>query len=135
MSPKHAAVAAKTLTWYRGMELADHQTITQATGVQIFLADPLSPSQSRTNENTNGLICQYLPKKTNLAKYSQADLDQIAHELNTRPCKCLDYRTPNEVEQPGIALTIWIQGAYVEKRQAEHKTDREIRHILKRYLA
>src|SRR5699024_2982721 len=101
-----AAVAAKTLTWDRGLELADHQTITNTIGMEIFFADPLSPWQRSTNENTNRLIRQYLPKKTNLIAYSQADLDQIAYELNTRPRKCLGYRTPNEVEAHGVALTI-----------------------------
>ena len=104
--PQQQEVNIKTLTWDRGMELADHQTITKATGVEIFFADLLSPWQRGTNENTNGLIRQYLPKKTNLAKYSQTELDQIAHDLNTRPRKCLGYRTPIEIEQHGVALTI-----------------------------
>jgi len=95
----------KTLTWDRGMELADHQAITRTTGVEIFFADPHSPWQRGTNENTNGLIRQYLPKKTNLNRYSQADLDQIAYGLNTRPRKTLGYRTPLEAEKHGVALT------------------------------
>lgn len=103
---QQSSVEVKTLTWDRGMELADHQTITQTTGVEVFFADPLSPWQRGTNENTNGLIRQYLPKKTNLSAYSQADLDQIAHELNTRPRKCLGYRTPMEAEHAGVALTV-----------------------------
>ena len=88
------------------MELADHQALTKTTGVEVFFADPLSPWQRGTNDNTNGLIRQYLPKKTNLSTYSQADLDQIADELNTRPRKCLGYRTPLEAETHGVALTI-----------------------------
>lgn len=95
----------KTLTWDRGMELAEHQAISGATGVEIFFADPRSPWQRGTNENTNGLLRQYLPKKTSLAKYDQTELDDLAHRLNTRPRKTLGYRTPLEATHQGVALT------------------------------
>lgn len=95
---QHTQVPFKTLTWDRGMELADHETITQNTGVDVFFADPRSPWQRGTNENSNGLRRQYLPKKTDLAAYEQQDLDAIAYELNTRPRKCLGYRTPLEAQ-------------------------------------
>ena len=88
----------RTLTWDRGMELAEHQTTSQATGVEVFFADPRSPWQRGTNENINGLTRQYLPNKTDLGNYDQSDLDKIAYELNTRPRKCLNFRTPLEAQ-------------------------------------
>ncbi|WP_350269423.1 IS30 family transposase [Brevibacterium sp. CBA3109] len=88
----------RTLTWDRGMELAEHEAISQSTGVEVFFADPRSPWQRGTNENTNGLTRQFLPKKTDLGAYDQSALDVIAHELNTRPRKCLSFRTPLEAQ-------------------------------------
>lgn len=96
----------KTITWDRGMELAEHQELSQATGVDVFFADARSPWQRGTNENTNGLLRQYLPKKTNLASYTQSELDDIADELNNRPRKTLDFQTPLEAVQEVVALTV-----------------------------
>ena len=91
-------VPMRTLTWDRGMELASHQDLTACTGVEVYFADPHSPWQRGSNENTNGLVRQYLPKKTNLALKSQGELDHIANELNNRPRKCLGFQTPQEVQ-------------------------------------
>src|SRR3954451_2247590 len=88
---------AKTLTWDRGSEMARHAEITARTGIAVYFADPYSPQQRPSNENTNGLIREYLPKSTDLSPYSRADLDHIANELNDRPRKRLGYHTPNEV--------------------------------------
>jgi IS30 family transposase len=88
---------AKTLTWDRGAEMARHTDITARTGIQVYFADPYSPQQRPSNENTNGLLREYLPKSTDLSAYTRADLDHIAQELNDRPRKRLKYLTPNEV--------------------------------------
>ena len=94
-----------TLTWDRGLELAAHRTFSIATGVQVFFCDPQSPWQRGTNENTNGLLRQYLPRRSDLSGYTQAQLDAIALRLNTRPRKTLGYRTPAVTLSETVAST------------------------------
>ncbi len=84
----------RSLTWDRGGELADHKKLTIATDIKVYFCDPRSPWQRGSNENTNGLLRQYLPRNSNLYDHSQTDLDAIAEELNTRPRKTLGYHTP-----------------------------------------
>ena len=87
----------KSLTWDRGTELAAHKRFTIATDVQVYFCDPQSPWQRGSNENTNGLLRQYMPKGTDVAAFSQAELNGIARSLNERPRKTLAYRTPADV--------------------------------------
>ena len=103
------ALLRKTLTYDRGKEMAEHERLAQRLAIRIFFADPYSPWQRGTNENTNGLLRQYLPKGTDLSEYTQRELNAIAHRLNTRPRKCLNFATPLEVytqlrHHPPVAL-------------------------------
>jgi transposase, IS30 family len=87
---------ARTLTWDRGVELAQHKRITAQTDIRVYFADPYAPWQRGSNENINGLLREYLPKGTDMRAWTPAQLQAIAAELNDRPRKRLGYRTPAE---------------------------------------
>lgn len=103
----------RSLTWDRGKEMSAHVQLRAETGLPVYFADPRSPWQRGTNENTNGLLRQYFPKGTDLARWSADDLAAVAHALNTRPRKTLGWRTPAEaldehlclLQQAGVAST------------------------------
>ncbi len=103
--PTLPAPLRRSVTWDQGKEMAQHVEFTVDTGVQIYFCDPKSPWQRGSNENTNGLLRQYVPNSADLSQCSQRELDAVARSLNTRPRPTLDWMTPSKAFADAVALT------------------------------
>jgi IS30 family transposase len=95
----------RSLTWDRGKEMVAHKRFTTATDIKVYFCDPQNPWQRGTNENTNGLLRQYLPKGVDISSYSQAQLNAVARKLNERPRKTLNFTAPADKFHQTIAST------------------------------
>ena len=101
----------RTLTWDQGVEMSRHQELAAATGVRIYFAEKSSPWQRGANENFNGLVRQYFPKRTNLAVHTPQRVAQVMAELNHRPRKSLRYDTPAQRFRKELRLAESLQEA------------------------